>query len=289
MEEYKNYTKRIIEGQYCIFSDINNDSSPITFIIVPGNPSMPELYIHLGNLLTKKYKYPFIISSLLSNDPKTFSLEKSIELKKHFFEYLFNNNPKGKYIVIGHSIGCYISLNAMKKINDLNQIIGIYCIFPALKNLYNCFPINYKIITFNFLIINILSCLLCLFKIMPFCLINFIFKLFTNIPKDKIEFIIPNLIPSLGKQMMILAKDEGKYIKEYNSDFILFLNKISDKLNLIYGKKDRYANDKIAKEMKGLVPNANIKIVDIQHAFVLKHTQEIFEIISNMIKYDINK
>ena len=41
--------------------------------------------------------------------------------------------------------------------------------------------------------------------------------------------------------------------------------------------------------MKGLVPNANIKIVDIQHAFVLKHTQEIFEIISNMIKYDINK
>ena len=49
---------------------------------------MPELYIHLGNLLTKKYKYPFIISSLLSNDPKTFSLEKSIELKKHFFDYL---------------------------------------------------------------------------------------------------------------------------------------------------------------------------------------------------------
>ena len=57
--EDNTYIKQLIEGQYCLFNDINNKSSPITFIIIPGNPSIAELYIQFGNLLTKQFKYPF--------------------------------------------------------------------------------------------------------------------------------------------------------------------------------------------------------------------------------------
>ena len=145
MKKNNDYTKQLIEGQFCLFSDIYNTTSKITFIIIPGNPSIAELYIPFGNLLKNKFNYPYIICSLISNDLKEYSLKKCIESKKNFFEYLLKRNPKGKYIILGHSIGCYILLQALKDQKTINNIIGIYCIFPALQNLYICFPNIYKV------------------------------------------------------------------------------------------------------------------------------------------------
>ena len=291
MEKYKynTYVKELIEGQYCLFSNINNTSSPIAFIIVPGNPSIAELYIEFGKLLTNQFKYPVIISSLISNETKTYSLEQCIIYKKKFFEYLFKNNPNTKYIVLGHSIGNYIIFKALQKINDINNIIAIYSLFPALQNLYSCFPLDYKILTFNYLIINIFSFFIKFLKFFPLCFIILFFKLVSDVPSDKVECLIDNIDFSSIKQILFLAKDEGKYIKEYSKDFIEFLNKISLKLRMIYGKNDRYGNEKIAKNFKELVPNAKIKIVDILHAFVLGYTHDLFNEIINMIREDLDK
>ena len=283
------YVKQLIEGQYCLFNDINNKSSPITFIIIPGNPSIAELYIQFGNLLTKQFKYPVIISSLLSDNTKTYSLEKCIEYKKKFFEYLFKNNPNTKYIVLGHSIGNYIIFQALKKIKDIKNIIAIYSLFPALQNLYTCFPLDYKILTFNYLIINIFSFFIKFIKFLPLCFIILFFKLVSDVPSDKVECLINNIDFSSIKQILFLAKDEGKYIKDYSKDLIEFLNKISLKLRMIYGKNDRYGNEKIAKKFKELVPNAKIKIVNILHAFVLGYTHDLFNEIVDMIRDDLNK
>ena len=288
MKKYNDYTKQLIEGQYCLYSDVFKTSSPITFIIVPGNPSIAELYIPFGNLLKEKFNYPVIISSLISNDLKTYSLEKCIELKKNFFEYLLKVNPKGKYIILGHSIGCYILLQALKRLNNTDNIIGIYCLFPALQNLYKCFPNIYKILTFNYIIINIFAILIKIFKVLPSCLIILIFKFLSDVPNNYVECLINNVDFSSTKQILILAKDEGKYIKEYNNDFIGFLNKISHKLKMIYGKNDRYGNEEISKKFKELVPGANIKIVNILHAFVLGYSQDMFDEINNMIFEDLN-
>ena len=287
--EDNTYIKQLIEGQYCLFNDINNKSSPIAFIIIPGNPSIAELYIQFGNLLTKQFKYPVIISSLLSDNTKTYSLEKCIEYKKKFFEYLFKNNPNTKYIVLGHSIGNYIIFQALKKIKDINNIIAIYSLFPALQNLYTCFPLDYKILTFNYLIINIFSFFIKFIKFLPLCFIILFFKLVSDVPSDKVECLINNIDFSSIKQILFLAKDEGKYIKEYSKDLIEFLNKISLKLRMIYGKNDRYGNEKIAKKFKELVPNAKIKIVNILHAFVLGYTHDLFNEIVDMIRDDLNK
>ena len=289
MDKENIYTKKLIEGQYCLFSDNYNASSPITFIIIPGNPSIAELYIQFANLLKKQYKYPVIISSLISNDSKTYSLERCIEYKKKFFEYLFKNNPNTKYIVLGHSIGNYILFQALRRINNINNIIAIYSLFPALQNLYSCFPFDYKILTFNYLIIYLFSFFIKLLKIFPLCLTILFFKMVSDVPSDKVECLINNIDYSSIKQILFLAKDEGKYIKDYDKDFIEFLNNISPKLRMIYGKNDRYGNEKIAKKFKELVPNAQIKIVDILHAFVLGYTHDIFNEIVDMINSDIDK
>ena len=72
MSKSFDFIKKIIEGQYCLFSNKDNTLSPLTFIIVPGNPSIEELYIEFGELFIKKFNYPVIISSLASNTPKIF-------------------------------------------------------------------------------------------------------------------------------------------------------------------------------------------------------------------------
>ena len=57
---------------------------------------------------------------------------------------------------------------------------------------------------------------------------------------------------------------------------------------MIYGKNDSYGNEEISKKFKELVPGANIKIVNILHAFVLGYSQDMFDEINNMIFDDLN-
>ena len=249
--------KKIIEGQICLFFNNNNNNlNPLTFIIIPGNPSIPELYIEFASLFIKKFNYPVIISSLASNSPKNFSLEKAITLKQNFFEYLFSINPAGKYIVLSHSIGNYILIRSLQKIKDSKQIIGIYCLFPAMKNLYQSFTLQYKIISYNIIIINLISFFSNLFQIMPLCFVILFFRLISDIPKDYIECLARNATPSITKQMLLLTRDEGKYVKEYSNDFIEFMNQNSYRLRMIYGKFDRYGNEETANKFHKLVPKA---------------------------------
>ena len=282
------FSKKIIEGQICLFSDNNNDTNPLTFILIPGNPSIPELYVQFVTLFIKNYNYPVIISSLASNTSKNFSLEKAIKLKQNFFEYLFNSNPSGKYIVLGHSIGNYILLKSLQKLKDSNQIIGIYCLFPALKNMYESFTLQYKIISYNIIIINIIAFLFYLFQFLPSCLVILIFKLISDIPEPYILCLARNATQSITKQMLLLTQDEGKYIKGYSNDFIEFMNNNSYRLRMIYGKNDRYGNEETAQKFHELVPNATLTIVNILHAFVLGHSQDAFNEINGLIIKDID-
>ena len=295
MSKNNNFTKKIIEGQICLFShqlSENNNSSPLTFIIIPGNPSIPELYIEFSTLFIKKFKYPVIISSLASNTSKNFSLEKAISLKKNFFEYLFNSNPNTKYIVIAHSIGNYILIKSLQKINNINvninKIIGIYCLFPAMKNLYQSFTLQYKIISHNIVIINIIAFLANLFQILPLCLIILFFKMISDVPSQYVERLARNATQNITKQMLLLTKDEGKYVKEYEEDFINFMKHNSNRFRMIYGKFDVYGNEETAKKFKELVPDATLKIVNILHAFVLGYAEDVFNEIEDLIIKDIN-
>ena len=283
------FTKKIIEGQQCLLSNNNIiSSSPLTFIIIPGNPSIAELYKEFAELFIKKYKYPVIISSLASNTSKNYSLEKAIKLKHNFFEYLFNINPKGKYIVLCHSIGNYIFLKSLQKIKDTKQVISIYCLFPALQNLYKCFPLQYKIMSYNILIINFIAIFSNLFQILPLCLIILFFKAITDVPSTHVECLARNATHSITKQMLLLTRDEGNYIKEYSNDFIEFMKENSHRLRMIYGKFDRYGNEEVANKFHELVPNAYLKIVNILHAFVLGYSQDMFDTISDLIQKDID-
>ena len=282
------FTKKIIEGQICLFSDNKNTSKSLTFIIIPGNPSIVELYVKFAEIFIQIFNYPVIITSLASNTSKNFSLQKAIKLKQNFFEYLFNLNPNTKYIVLAHSIGNYILIRALQKIKDSKQIISIYCLFPALQNLYKSFTLQYKIISYNKIIINLIAFLSKLFQIMPLCIIILFFKIISDIPSDHVECLARNATPSITKQMLLLTQDEGNYVKEYSDDFIEFMNENSYRLRMVYGKYDVYGNEETAKKFHQLVPKVYLKIVNILHAFVLGYSQDVFNEIYDLIKNDID-
>ena len=58
---------------------------------------------------------------------------------------------------------------------------------------------------------------------------------------------------------------------------------------MIYGKNDRYRNEKIAKKFKELVPSAKIKVINILHTFVLGYKHDLFNVIADIIRNDLDK
>ena len=280
------FTREIIEGQPCLFSNRNN-SSPLTFIIVPGNPSVAELYEEFATKFIEAFNYPVIISSLCEENSSDYSLERAIELKQHFFEHLFQENPSGHYIILMHSIGNYITLNALQRMKDSSRIVSIYCLFPALQNLYSCFPLEYKVLSFNRILINTFAYLTYLFNIIPLFLLILFFKIVSDVPSQYVKCIAQNLTPEVTLQMLLLTKDEGDFIHDYKPEFLEFMNQNEQKLRMIYGKFDRYGNEEIAHKFHELVPNCTLKVVDILHAFVLGFTQDLFNEIYDLIKQDI--
>ena len=108
-------------------------------------------------------------------------------------------------------------------------------------------------------------------------------------PSNYIECLSRNATQSFTKQMLLLTKDEGDYVKEYTDDFLKFMKENSYRLRMIYGKFDRYGNEEVANKFHELVPNATLKVVDILHAFVLGYAQDTFNEIYDLIKKDIDK
>ena len=142
--------------------------------------------------------------------------------------------------------------------------------------------------SYNILIINLIAFFSNLFQILPLCLIILFFKAITDVPSTHVECLARNATHSITKQMLLLTKDEGNYIKEYSNDFIEFMKENSHRLRMIYGKFDRYGNEEVANKFHELVPNVYLKIVNILHAFVLGYSQDMFDNISDLIQKDID-
>ncbi|EKE41829.1 hypothetical protein ENUP19_0361G0005 [Entamoeba nuttalli] len=279
------FTYNIICNQHCLFSSEKIDS-PLAFIVVPGNPSIIEFYKEFSCALIELFNYPTIIVSLCKNGEHSLGVHQAIHLKIQFFNEIFQKYPNTKFIILGHSIGNYITLQALRQI-DQSRIVGYYGLFPALINLKQSFCTLYKIITYSPFIIACLAFSTHLLQLLPLSLITFFFSLVTDVPKQYIPILKHHLDPQMTGQMLSLCKDEGIQIKEYPDDFIQFLNSFHSKLHLIYGKNDVYGNENVARDMMQRCPEAQITITDILHAFVLGYVQNVIEVISPMLKETI--
>ena len=279
------YQKEIICNQPCLFSS-DHIQSEIIFLVIPGNPSIIEYYIEFSDQLISLFNYPVIIGSLHQENETRLSVEQAIHLKIELLNEFIRRYPTSKFIIFCHSIGNYITLHALRTINQ-EKILGFYGLFPALAYLQEAFCTMYKIVTSSSLAITTVSYMVNILKILPH---DFTLKLLhkiADVPERYCDIIINYLDYPLLSQMLFLCKDEGKTIRDYTVDFIEYLNSLNTKLHLIYGQNDVYGNKDVGEDMKFRCPKAQIEIIDCLHAFVLGSVQQVIDVIEPMIKQDL--
>ncbi|XP_067840446.1 lipid droplet-associated hydrolase isoform X2 [Heptranchias perlo] len=132
----------------CWLKDGSKNSSKVLFLIIPGNPGIVCYYKPFMQILHKilNRKYPIWAISHAGHciPPEGMEMVEDIELEdvfglngqiEHKLTFLRKNVPKDvKLVLIGHSIGCHMILEMMKREPEL-QVLKAVLLFPTIERM----------------------------------------------------------------------------------------------------------------------------------------------------------
>lgn len=104
---------------------------------------------------------------------------------------------------------------------------------------------------------------------------------FNSLPSHYTDRILKYLNPKVGEKVLFLAYNEMDTVIALN---IVALDKIKHLTNVIYGKRDGWAPVHYMDDLRTFQPHLQMKEVHISHAFVLKYSEQVAEMVSNFIK-----
>ncbi|XP_006835314.1 PREDICTED: UPF0554 protein C2orf43 homolog isoform X3 [Chrysochloris asiatica] len=208
---------------------------------------------------------------------------------EHKLAFLRTYVPKQmKLVLIGHSIGCYISLQMLKYAPEL-PVIRSLMLFPTIERM-SVSP-NGKIATpllcwFRYALYAISYILL---KPLPESIKSFIIRSFgqaRSIPDECMcmspldPFCLANAAYLGGQEMVQVVERDNETIKKHLSKLIFY-----------YGTIDRWCPKEYYDDIKKDFPEGDIQLCEkkIPHAFILSHSQAMAEMAADWLKDDLSK
>ncbi|XP_062510957.1 lipid droplet-associated hydrolase-like [Corticium candelabrum] len=286
--------------QVLTYGSVEEDADHIVFI--PGVPGVIGLYSRFLESLTACTDGKFRIHALShpGQDPSgltpqqrgaVLSVEEQIEHKIAFIKTVVPNGSK--LILIGHSLGCYMVLQMLKREVLVNfEIVKVGFICPviarmresrngsAIASLEADHPILGKLA----------SGLLRVFSALPrFCLKRVLNSYYVNafgapdgyrrdLVMKTLEFA--KCHPCLASASAI-GVDAVAVVDDMDVDTLL---KLKDRLSIWYTQRDDYVPKGMYEELSKEYPELNIHEVDFQHAFNVHAADEMAESLSVWIK-----
>uniref|UniRef100_A0A9L0JP26 Lipid droplet-associated hydrolase n=1 Tax=Equus asinus TaxID=9793 RepID=A0A9L0JP26_EQUAS len=208
---------------------------------------------------------------------------------EHKLAFLRTHVPKEmKLVLIGHSIGCYISLQILKLAPEL-PIIRSLLLFPTIERISES-P-NGRIATplfCRFRYALYVSAYL-LLKPWPEKIKSLMIRKYLQMMNLQTEFSLLNLLEPFclvnaaylaSQEMMEVVKRDNETIKEHLS-----------KLTFYYGTVDAWCPKEYYEDMKKDFPEGDIRLCEkkIPHAFVLGFHQEMADMVADWLKDDLSK
>ncbi|XP_072942074.1 lipid droplet-associated hydrolase [Epargyreus clarus] len=268
-------------------------------VCITGNPGITDFYIEFGTELHELTSLPVCVIGHAGHEeipeqksPKLKGQEHLFNLKgqvEHKLDLLRNHIDKNSKVhMIGHSIGAWMIIELVHK-NDFMQtnILTTNLMFPTIQKMaeskngifLNTFvrPLH-SIILFCAFFVNMLPVIV--FNFFIFCYLKiqgFPSKYFTRIQK----FLNHNAV----EKVLFLAYDEMDTVLKLNIDGI---EKLCPQTNVIYSMRDNWAPLNYMKDLKNVKPSLQMKEVNISHAFVLKSSERVANMVSEYIKPNIS-
>lgn len=130
---------------------------------------------------------------------------------------------------------------------------------------------------------SILLLLYLLVSLLPTAIVTFLVGIYLRIyllPSQYLEYIMKFLNPNVGEKILFLAYDEMDTVKSLNVEV---LNNIKHLTNIIYSSRDNWAPVLYMEDLHKHQPEIPMKEVDIDHAFVLKSSERVAEMVTQFL------
>lgn len=261
-----------------------------SIVIIPGNPGLGGFYIPFAHELYNLFNenISILIISQAGHSPPLdhcYTLNEQIQHKLEAIEKLVPNNHQ--LILIGHSIGAYMVLNMLEKLE--NRLDRAFFLFPTIERMKES-PSGQRFVRWYPIFLYIL----------PFLcwLINFLFPFdwlkrkilsyyFSKSPLEDRSILVDTVLydllnPLTIKNLLQMANEEMSVVQKRN-DFLI--KKFLDRITFYYGTNDHWVPNDISKQMINLYPKGDIIECTNQymHAFVLKHSKDLANIVFHRI------
>lgn len=277
-----------------------NKSEPENLVLfIPGNPGVTQFYTSFLKRLHEELGYTVWILShaghelpkskqreapRLTDNEKIYGLEGQVNHKLAFIDTYVPKNAQVYFV--GHSIGAYVILDILKKSWVESNTKGAYLLFPAIEYLAETENGWYMVNVVQYFV-RILLFLAWIFTILPFVLQFSLIKgyvLFYSILNVHLRTIINFIRPDVVDKVLYLAMDEMHNVKERETR-ILLENKT--RIKLYYAANDGWSPQRYCKQLKRDIPDIDAEICtrNFEHAFVLRHPEEVAVMVAQWIKH----
>ncbi|KAM7079585.1 lipid droplet-associated hydrolase isoform 1-T3 [Molossus nigricans] len=291
-----------------LFNDESAHKPKLLIFVITGNPGFSAFYApfvkalyssinrrfpvwvisHAGHVLAPKDKK--ILAA--SDDPNAQEIEDIYGLRgqvEHKLAFLRTHVPKEtKLVLIGHSVGCYISLQILKHAPEL-PIIRSILLFPTIERMSES-P-NGRIATplLCWLRYALYASSYLLLKPCPETVKSWFVRMILQRMNLRGEFSVQNVLEPFcianalylgGQEMMDVVKRDDEIIKEHLSKLIFY-----------YGTRDSWCPVEYYEDMKNSFPDGDIRLCEknFPHAFVLHSYQEMAGMVADWLKDDLSK
>ncbi|KAI9275965.1 hypothetical protein BDA99DRAFT_431178 [Phascolomyces articulosus] len=252
-------------------------------LFIPGNPGLVEYYTDFLEEIHHNVPFPleiFGVSNLGMNittpastkgttSGKLYSLQDQIDHKIACFDILCQENPDTEFILMGHSIGAYISVEVLKK-RHTQRITQVVTLFPTIREI-GLSPNGVAFTKlFSYLPMSLVSTSAGLLSYISSPLLERLVMLLTGQTGPCAKVTAHQLLHgSVVKNCLFMAKTEMKQVRELDHDFY---NAHAHKFVIYYSRNDKWAPYDHYEYMKEHFPDHEHLYLceqDIPHSFIL--------------------
>uniref|UniRef100_A0A3P8ZQK2 Lipid droplet-associated hydrolase n=1 Tax=Esox lucius TaxID=8010 RepID=A0A3P8ZQK2_ESOLU len=249
-----------------------------TIIILCGGISLCHMLFFIDPLITI---YPSVMAA-----GDVFGLNGQVEHKLAFLRDYVTRDTR--LVLVGHSIGCYIILEMMKRDPEL-PVRKSVMLFPTIERMAVTpqgrvmTPLLCRLRYMAYLPIFLLSLLPDLLKSF---LVKLVFRRLRSLDHSTVlptvSLINTGFSPFISANAMYMASQEMLEVLERDNTTI---NQNLDKLVFYYGETDHWCPVQYYQEIKKDFPNGDIRLCSrgIRHAFVLDAGKEVADMICNRV------
>ncbi|XP_077967987.1 lipid droplet-associated hydrolase-like [Styela clava] len=274
------------------------------FFIIPGNPGNMGFYKNFSEALFARTGVPVwgvshtghanrenlqIISNKCSRfktlEPENCTLSSQIEHKILFLKTKVLPYCNKVYL-IGHSIGCYMLLHILDKLNSSQLHAGIL-LFPGIERLAIS-PQGEKLTPFLTNCHKLVQIFTLMLAFVPYFLkkrlVNYLFH---DVDEECRSTILNHvIIPRVANACIFLGMQEMQQVHIRDDNII---NAHKDKLIFYYGVSDGWCPISYYEDIKSAFENLNARLCEknYRHAFVLRDSEGMADIVSDMLKENL--